>query len=69
MQELTQSRICMWREQALEQQHSKPGKRRRSRPADPDQKITDVYERPGAVEEETDAYCEDDEDGESDFEL
>ena len=58
----------MWCEQALEQQHAKPGKRRRSRAVDPDQEIDDIVNGSGAVEEEADAYGED-EDEESDFEL
>ncbi len=58
----------MYPEQALEQQHSKPGKKRRSRAVVADDIADDVIEQSGAVEEEPDAYGED-EDEETDFEL
>ena len=58
----------MWPEQALEQQHSKPSKRRRSRAVVADEDVDEVNEHSGAVEEEPDVYGED-EDEESDFEL
>ena len=58
----------MYPEQALEQQHSKPGKRRRSRAVVADQDAEEFNEQSGAVEEEPDVN-EEDEDEESDFEL
>ena len=62
------NRQIMWCDQALEQQHSTPGKRRRSKAVETPQEPIDGDEAAEAAAAEADAYSED-EDEESDFEL